>query len=72
MKAVLHEHHISTELSGEEFATAEGGWDKIALTSSAEYGVGAFVDRDQAERRRNHWGRRAVLGLLTQEENRTR
>ncbi|MFJ1796553.1 DCL family protein [Kitasatospora griseola] len=52
------------------FAEAEGGWEAIPLTSSAEYGLGEFTDRDQAERWRAYWQKRAVLGLLTQDEER--
>lgn len=54
------------------FAAAEGGWEAIELTSSADVGPGRFVDRDQAERWRAHWEQHAVLGLLTEDESRAR
>jgi hypothetical protein len=54
------------------FAAAEGGWEAIELTPSTAYGLGLFVDRDQADRWRDYWEERAVLGLLTQAENRSR
>ena len=56
----------------DEFAAAEGGWEAIELTTSTDPGPGQFVDRDQAGRWRAHWQERAVLGLLTQPENRAR
>ena len=54
------------------FAAAEGGWEAIELSPSTEPGPGKFVDRDQAERWRQHHGQQAVFGLLTAEEGRRR
>ncbi|WP_327740464.1 DCL family protein (plasmid) [Streptomyces nojiriensis] len=56
----------------EEFADSLGGWEAIELTSSAEKGLGRFVDRDLAERWFIHHQDRAVFGLLSQEESRRR
>jgi hypothetical protein len=56
----------------EEFAASAGGWDAIALTPSTEPGLGRFTDRDQAERWRGHHQQRAVLGLLSAQENQRR
>lgn len=56
----------------EEFAESLGGWETIELTSSAEQGLGRFVDRDLAERWFIHHQERAVFGLLSQQENRQR
>ncbi|MDX2526210.1 DCL family protein [Streptomyces europaeiscabiei] len=55
-----------------EFAESHGGWEAIELTSSAEKGLGRFVDRDLAERWFIHHQAHAVLGLLSAEENRRR
>ncbi|WP_105975920.1 DCL family protein [Streptomyces geranii] len=54
------------------FAATEGGWEVIELTPSTQQGLGQFADRDQAGRWRAHWEDRAILGLLTTSENRTR
>ncbi|MCX5537703.1 DCL family protein [Streptomyces sp. NBC_00006] len=54
------------------FAANEGGWEAIELTPPARQGLGEFVDRNQAERWRAWWDERAVLALLTKQENRTR
>ena len=54
------------------FAAAEGGWETIELSRSTEQGPGRFVDREQAERWRTHHAERAVLGLLSPQENRRR
>ncbi|MFD3997151.1 DUF3223 domain-containing protein [Streptomyces sp. NPDC058583] len=53
-----------------EFAESLGGWEAIELTSSAEQGLGRFVDRDLAQRWFDHHRSRAVFGLLTQQESR--
>ncbi|MGW4049498.1 DCL family protein [Streptomyces sp. NPDC004779] len=52
-----------------EFAESLGGWEAIELTSSAEKGLGRFVDRDLAQRWFDHHRSRAVFGLLTQQES---
>uniref|UniRef100_UPI002F908769 DCL family protein n=1 Tax=Streptomyces virginiae TaxID=1961 RepID=UPI002F908769 len=52
-----------------EFAESLGGWEAIELTSSAEKGLGRFVDRDLAQRWFDHHHSRAVFGLLTQQES---
>lgn len=52
-----------------EFAGETGGWDAIELTPSAKAGCGMFVDRALALRWHGHHEDRAVLGLLTPEEN---
>lgn len=54
------------------FAEIEGGWESITVTPSTTYGLGRFTDSDQLARWRAHWEDRAVLGLLTQAENRRR
>lgn len=56
----------------DEFAEIEGGWGDITVTSSTSYGLGRFTDPDQLARWRFHWKAKAVLGLLTQAENRKR
>ncbi|MCQ6557017.1 DCL family protein [Streptomyces sp. C10-9-1] len=55
-----------------EFADSLGGWEAIELTSSSEKGLGKFRDRDLAERWFVHHQERAVLGLLSGQENRRR
>ncbi|MFB7676918.1 DCL family protein [Kitasatospora purpeofusca] len=54
------------------FAENEGGLGNIRMTPSTAQGLGELVDREQAERWREHWKERARLGLLTPEENRQR
>jgi len=56
----------------EEFAKTVGGWEAIELTSSTEPGLGRFKDRDLAERWFSHHQERAVLGLLSSQENQRR
>jgi hypothetical protein len=56
----------------EEFAESVGGWEAIQLTPSTEPGLGRFTDRELAERWRNHHQERAVLGLLSSQENQRR
>lgn len=56
----------------DDFAAREGGFEAIELTAPAQQRLGRFVDRDQAERWRTWWTERAMLGLLTKQENRTR
>jgi hypothetical protein len=56
----------------EEFAANVGGWDQITLTASAEPGLGRFTDRGLARRWCDHHRDRAVLGLLSAEENQRR
>lgn len=52
-----------------EFAESLGGWEAIELTSSAEKGLGRFVDRDLAQRWFAHHQSRAVFGLLSRQES---
>ncbi|MFE2347964.1 DCL family protein [Kitasatospora cineracea] len=70
--AVSHFQGPAFSRIADAFAAAEGGWEAIPLTPSTAYGLGQFVDRGQAERWRVYWQSRAVLGLLTKAENRTR
>jgi hypothetical protein len=56
----------------EEFAGVVGGWDDIAMTPSTEPGLGRIADRALAERWREHHRGRAVLGLLSRQENQRR
>lgn len=56
----------------EEFAAGVGGWEEIALTPSTEPGLGRFEDRAQAQRWCAHHEKRAVLGLLSRQENQRR
>jgi hypothetical protein len=55
----------------EELAAA-GGWGAIAMTPSTEPGLGRIVDRALAEQWKDHHRERAVLGLLSKEENQRR
>lgn len=56
----------------EEFTESIGGWEAVELTPSTEPGLGRFKDRDLAERWFAHHGERAVLGLLSTQENQRR
>ncbi|MFF4480211.1 DUF3223 domain-containing protein [Streptomyces sp. NPDC001520] len=56
----------------EEFAKMVGGWEAIELTPSTEPGLGRFKDRDLVERWFSHHQERAVLGLLSSQENQRR
>jgi hypothetical protein len=56
----------------DEFAESVGGWEAIEMTPSTEPGLGRFQDRDLAARWFSHHEERAVLGLLSKRENRSR
>ncbi|MFE0925946.1 DUF3223 domain-containing protein [Streptomyces mutabilis] len=56
----------------EEFAETVGGWESIEMTPSTEPGLGRFKDRDLADRWFSHHQERAVLGLLSTQENQRR
>ncbi|MFF7034828.1 DCL family protein [Streptomyces griseus] len=70
--AVSHFLGPSFAQIADEFSAVEGGWEAIELTPSTDQGLGRFIDRGQAERWSAWWEDRAVLGLLTQSENRAR
>lgn len=53
----------------EEFAATVGGWEAIEMTPSTEPGLGRIADRALAEQWKNHHRERAVLGLLSAQEN---
>lgn len=52
-----------------EFADEVNGWAAIELTPSTAAGLGRFTDRALAQRWHDHHKERAVLGLLTPQEN---
>ncbi|MFG2094609.1 DCL family protein [Streptomyces sp. NPDC048612] len=56
----------------EEFAGTVGGWEAIEMTPSTEPGLGRFRDRQLAQQWCSHHQERAVLGLLSSQENQRR
>ncbi|MFI5525199.1 DCL family protein [Streptomyces platensis] len=56
----------------EGFAETVGGWKGIEMTPSTEPGLGRFKDRQLAAQWCSHHRERAVLGLLSSQENQQR